>query len=163
MSRIHIRPATHGDAAIIVQLVRDLAVYEHHPPSVVKLTEADVLRDGFGAGARFQVLLAELDDQIEGFALIYPNYSTWEARAGIHVEDLFVREAARSHGLGRRLLAAVAALAVERGAPRVDLHVLHWNPARAFYQRIGLTHQEAWLPYRLAGAALAKLAAEHDG
>jgi GNAT superfamily N-acetyltransferase len=163
MLRINVRPAASADAETIVQLVRELAVYEKQPLSVVKITEADVLRDGFGALARFEVLLAELDGKIEGFALIFDNYSTWEGRAGIYIEDLFVRERARGKGLGRRLLAAIAALAVARGCPRIDLNVLDWNPTRAFYHRIGIRHMEAWLPYRISGAAIAALASESTG
>jgi GNAT superfamily N-acetyltransferase len=160
MSRVHVRPAKPEDAAIIVELVRELAVYEKQAPSVVKLTEADVLRDGFGAQCRFEVLLAEHDGVVEGFALIFPNYSTWEGRAGIYIEDLFVRERARGNGLGRRLLIAIAELAVKRGCPRIDLNVLDWNPTRAFYHRVGITHLAAWLPYRVSGEAIARLAAD---
>lgn len=160
MSQIHVRPATTEDAAVIVDLVRELAVYEKQPLSVVKLTEADVLRDGYGVERRFEVLLAELDGAVEGFALLFPNYSTWEGRAGIYIEDLFVRERARGRGLGRRLLAAVAALAVERGCLRIDLNVLDWNPTRAFYHRIGVAHLSGWLPYRMSGEAIVKLASD---
>jgi GNAT superfamily N-acetyltransferase len=160
MSHIHVRPATAADAAVIVELVRELAIYEKQPLSVVKLTETDVLRDGFGAQRRFEVLLAECDDVVEGFALIFPNYSTWEGRAGIYIEDLFVRPRARGRGLGLRLLVAIAALAVQRGCARIDLNVLDWNPTRVFYHRIGITHLSDWLPYRISGEAIGKLAGE---
>jgi GNAT superfamily N-acetyltransferase len=158
MSAVHVRLATAEDAAIIVELVRELATYEKQPPAAVKLTEADVVRDGFGAPRRFEVLLAEHDGRVEGYALIFSNYSTWEGRAGIYIEDLFVRERARGIGLGRRLLVAIAELAVERGCPRIDLNVLDWNPTREFYHRIGIVHLTAWLPYRISGEAIVKLA-----
>jgi GNAT superfamily N-acetyltransferase len=162
MERTHVRLALPADAGTIVQLVRELAAYEKQPMSVVKSTEADVLRDGFGARARFEVLLAELDGIVEGFALIFDNYSTWEGRAGIYIEDLFVRERARGRGLGRKLLTAIAALAMARRCPRIDLNVLDWNPTRAFYHRIGIRHLETWLPYRISGAAIAALATQSD-
>ena len=163
MSAIVIRPARLEDAAAIVALVRDLAEYERMPPTAVKLTEADLRRDGFGETPRFEILLAELDGRVDGFALFFHNYSTWEGRAGLFIEDLFVRTPARGRGLGRRLLAAIARVARERGCPRIDLNVLDWNPARAFYRRIGCEHLAEWLPYRMTGPAIARLAAEADG
>ena len=160
MPDIAIRPARPDDAATIVALVRELAVYEREPLSSVKLGEADILRDGFGAEPRFELLLATLDGAVEGFALFFPNYSTWEGRAGLYVEDLYVSEWARGTGVGRRLLAEVAALARARDCPRLDLSVLHWNPARSFYDRLGFTEMVDWRRYRLTGEALAALAAE---
>lgn len=157
--RARVRPAETADAAAIVQLVRDLAVYERHPVSVVKLTAADVRRDAFGALPRFEVLLAEWDGEIEGFALFFHNYSTWEARPGLYLEDLFVREAARGHGLGRLLLIEIGALAEARGCGRIDLNVLDWNPTRAFYDRLGFKDLVDWRPYRMDRGAIAALAA----
>lgn len=163
-----IRPAKPADAASIVALVRALAEYEKEPMSSVKLSEADILRDGFGPPEtrRFEALLAELDGRPVGFALFFYNYSTWEGRAGIFIEDLFVLEAARGHGLGRQLITAVAAIAQARGCPRVDLNVLDWNPTRDFYHRLGIRHmsdeRQTWLPYRMTRAAIAELAAGLD-
>jgi len=163
MPEIAIRPARPDDTATVVTLVRELAVYEREPLSSVKLGEADILRDGFGAERRFELLLATLDGVVEGFALFFPNYSTWEGRAGIHIEDLFVREAARGHGLGRLLMAAVAKLAVERGFRRIDLSVLEWNPARRFYERLAMIELTAWRLYRMEEATLTRLAADAEG
>jgi len=160
---VTVRPATPADAATLVALVRELAVYEREPLSSVKMTEADVLRDGFGPQRRFEALIAEADGRAAGFALFFHNYSTWEGRAGIYVEDIYVSEWARGLGVGRRLVAEVAAIARERGCPRVDLWVLHWNPARKFYERMGFADMSEWKPYRLSGEALAKVAAEADG
>ena len=153
------RPAQPGDAAAIVQLVRDLAVYERLPASVVQLTEADVLRDGFGTPPRFEVLLAEWQGRVEGFVLFFQNYSTWEARPGLFLEDLFVREAVRGKGLGGALLQAIGALAQARGCGRIDLNVLGWNPTRAFYDRLGFADLAEWRPYRMDRSAIARLAA----
>jgi ribosomal protein S18 acetylase RimI-like enzyme len=160
---VTVRPATPADAATLVALVRELAIYEREPLSSVKMTEADVLRDGFGPERRFEALIAEADGRAAGFALFFHNYSTWEGRAGLYIEDIYVSEWARGLGVGRRLVAEVAAIARERGCPRVDLWVLHWNPARKFYERIGFTDMSDWTPYRLSGEALAKVAAEADG
>jgi ribosomal protein S18 acetylase RimI-like enzyme len=155
-----VRPATPADAPTIVQLIRELADYEKEPLTSVKATEADILRDGFGPQRRFESLLVEVGGRPAGFALFFHNYSTWEGRAGIYVEDIFVSEWARGRNIGRRILAEIAAIAEARGCRRVDLSVLHWNPARAFYERIGLVEMSDWRPYRLRGDALAALAAE---
>jgi ribosomal protein S18 acetylase RimI-like enzyme len=157
---IHVRPATPADAAVLVQLIRDLAVYEKEPLTSVKVTEADILRDGFGPQQRFECLLVEVGGRPAGFTLFFHNYSTWEGRTGLYVEDLYVSEWARGRNIGRRLLAEVAAIAEARGYRRVDLSVLDWNPARGFYERIGMVDMTMWRPYRLKGEALATLAAE---
>jgi len=162
MSETRIRWAQAEDAGEIVRLVRALTLYENEPVEIVKLDEAAVRRDGFpppGQPRRFECLLAELDGRTVGLALFFPNYSTWEAGPGIYVEDLFVDEAARGHGLGQALMAAVAQIAQARGCGRVDLNVMHWNPTRDFYQRIGMRHMNDWLPYRMSGEAIAELAA----
>jgi ribosomal protein S18 acetylase RimI-like enzyme len=161
--QIVIRPATPADVATIVALIRELAIYEKEPLSTVKATEADILRDGFGPTPRFECLLVETAGRPAGFALYYHNYSTWEGRAGLYVEDIFVSEWARGRNLGRRLLAAVSALAEARGCTRVDLSVLHWNPARAFYERLGFVETVEWRRYRLHGEAFRRLAAEVAG
>jgi GNAT superfamily N-acetyltransferase len=157
---VAIRPATAADARIIVDLIRELAIYEKEPLTSVKVTEADILRDGFGPTPRFECLLVEIAGRPAGFALYFHNYSTWEGRAGIYVEDVFVSEWARGRNIGRRLLAAITAVAESRGCTRVDLSVLHWNPARAFYERLGFVETEEWRRYRLQGEALTRLAAE---
>ena len=159
MPEIAVRPARPEDAATIVALVRELAVYEREPLSSVKLTEADILRDGFGVAPCFELLVATLDGPVAGFALFFPNYSTWEGRAGLHVEDLFVREVARGHGLGRRLMAEIARLAVTRGYQRIDLSVLEWNPARRFYERLAMDELATWRLYRMNAPEIARLAA----
>jgi GNAT superfamily N-acetyltransferase len=152
-----IRRAERADAETLLNLVRELAAYEHEP-NAVKATVADLERDGWGETPRFEALLAEVDGRVAGFALLFPNYSTWEGRAGLYLEDLFVSEWARRHGVGRKLFEAVAKLAVERNGALVDLNVLTWNPARAFYERIGVRHLSNWTPYRLTGEALRQLA-----
>ena len=156
---VTIRPAEASDAATIVRLVRELADYEALLDQV-RLSEADVLRDGFGERPRFACLLTEVDGAPAGFALYFDTYSTFEGRAGIFVEDLYVAESARGLGIGRRLLARLAQIAIERDARRLDLMVLDWNTARGFYDRLGFRRSAGWLPYRLTGDALARLARE---
>ena len=159
MQSVRLRAAQASDAATIVRLIRELAAYEKLLDRV-RITEADVLRDGFGPRPCFECLLAESDGDTVAFALYMPEYSTFEGRSGIYVEDLFVTEAARGRGIGRMLLARLAAIARERGGTTLSLIVLHWNPAREFYHRLGFAEAEGWLPYRMTGAALERLAAE---
>ena len=118
---------------------------------------ADVRRDAFGATRRFEVLIAEVDRKPAGFALFFPNYSTWEGKPGLYIEDIFVEESARGTGVGRRLIAAVAKIAHSRGCARIDLAVLHWNPARGFYHRLGFRHAEPWQIFRLTESSFASL------
>jgi GNAT superfamily N-acetyltransferase len=162
MASITIRTAGPADAGTIVRLIRELAAYEHLV-DLVRITEADVLRDGFGERACFECLLAEADGQAVGLAIHRPSYSTFEGRPGLYVEDLFVAESARQLGIGRLLMARLAAIARERGCTRMSLAVLHWNPAREFYRRLGFAQVEDWLSYQLSGNALARLAAEDRG
>jgi GNAT superfamily N-acetyltransferase len=157
MPDITIRDARPDDVATILRFILELATFENMPEAVVA-TESDLLRDGFGPNKRFSCRIALLDGAPVGFALWFYNYSTWKGRAGIFLEDLYVSEAARRHGVGRRLFVDLAAIAVREGAGRLDLNVLHWNPARAFYERMGLGHLDEWLPYRITGAALLELA-----
>jgi len=155
-----IRFASSDDAATIVRFVRGLAAFEREPASSVRLSEADILRDGFGEQPRFESLIAERAGRPVGFALFFPNYSTWEGRPGLFIEDLFVEEAERGRGVGRALLAACARVALDRGWGRLELSVLDWNPARRFYARLGMQQSETWLPYRLEPEGVAALASE---
>jgi len=158
MATIRIRPGEPSDAATIVNFVRQLASYERQPIEQMKLTEAEVLRDGFPPTARFETLIAEMDGEPVGLALFYHDYSTWEARHGIWVEDLFVNENVRRHGIGRRLLSEVARIGIERGCCRLGLSVLTWNPAREFYKRLGFAPMGEAIPLSVSGDALAGLA-----
>ena len=159
MRKTAVRPATPADVETILGFIKGLAAFEKEPDAV-KATLEDLRRDGFGKQPKFEVLIAELDGEPVGFALFFPTYSTWEGRPGIYLEDLFVTEHARGQGLGRKLMAALAAIAVARGCRRLELSVLHWNPTREFYHHLGMAHMQEWLPYRLAGEALQALAAE---
>ena len=159
MAEIEIRAAVRDDAGTILNLIEELADFEKLSHEA-KARHEDILRDGFGERPYFECLLAERQGEAVGFALFFPTYSTFEGRPGLYLEDLFVSERARGLGVGRMLLARLAAITVRRGWRRLDLQVLHWNPARDFYHRLGIQHNEEWLPYRLTGQRLLDLAAE---
>jgi GNAT superfamily N-acetyltransferase len=115
------------------------------------VTEEDLLRDGFGPQPRFHCLIAEWDRAPAGFALFFYNYSTWEGRAGIYLEDLFVRPAFRKRGVGRALFASLAQKAIDEKLSRVVWQVLDWNqPAIDFYKSLGAQPAAAWQTMRLA-------------
>ena len=154
---ITIRPATAEDVPTLLALIRALARYEHAEDKV-DADEATLLSEGFGPRPAFEAIIAYVDGKPAGFALFFHNFSTWVGRRGLYVEDLFVEEWARKQGLGLKLLAELARIAVSRGCRRLDLSVLKWNPARAFYERIGLRHLDEWLPYRIEGDGLRSLA-----
>ena len=157
-SMTHIRPAEPGDVPLILELIRELALYERDPAAVVA-TEADLMRDGFGPTPRYECLIAESDGQPAGFALYFLNYSTWRGRAGIHLEDLFVRPAFRGQGIGLALLARLALITVEREFGRLQWEVLDWNqPAIDFYRRLGAEFLDEWRIMRVTDTALAELA-----
>lgn len=159
MPSITIRSAAADDVPLILEFIRALARFENEPDAV-KTTQEDLLRDGFGERPQFEVLIAERNEEPVGFALFFATYSTWEGRPSLYLEDLFVTESARKHGVGRALMAKLAAICVERGYQRLELQVLDWNPAREFYHRLSMDHMDEWLPYRLSGQALHTLAAE---
>jgi len=154
-----LRFATVEDNELLLQLIRELAAYEKAPEAVVA-TEDDLRRHGFGPEPRFEALLAFFDDEPAGFALFYPDFSTWRGRPGLFLEDLYVREWARGRGVGRRLMTRLAALAVERDWPALHFNVLDWNPARGFYRRLGIERRNEWLPHSATGEALRRLAAQ---
>jgi GNAT superfamily N-acetyltransferase len=159
LNEIRIRFATIDDVGLLLRCIRDLAAYEGAPNAVVA-TEEDLRRYGFGPERQFEALLAFLDGKPAGFALFHPRFSTWLGRPGVYLEDIFVTQTARGRGVGRRLMTRLAAIAVERGWERIDFQVLHWNPARGFYRRLGLEHLGDWLRYGGDAAALRRLAAE---
>jgi GNAT superfamily N-acetyltransferase len=156
-----IRAAVAEDAALILSFVRELAEYEREPDAV-KLTEAELVRDGFPAagGERyFECLIAEENGEPAGFALFFPVYSTWRGRA-LHLEDLIVRPQFRGRGIGKALLTKVAAVAVERDCALLFWHVLDWNtPAIEFYKSLGATALDDWTRMRLTDESLKALAA----
>ena len=158
-----IRPATPADVPGIYQLIRDLAEYERALPHVTGTREQ--LRAAlFGPDPAVFAYVAEHQGQLAGFALWFLNFSTWECQHGVYLEDLYVRPDLRGHGYGRQLLAELAALCVNRGYGRLDWNVLNWNePAIGFYRALGAVSLDDWITFRLAGPALAQVAAARGG
>ena len=153
-----VRRAVEHDVPRIVALVRGLAEYEKAPHEAIATAE-DFLRDGFGPDPAFRVLVAELDDQVVGFALYFFTWSTWRGRRCLHLEDLFVEPAYRSRQAGLSLMRALAKEAVDEGCARFVWQVLDWNePAIRFYEGLGATVLPEWRNVRLEGEALAALA-----
>lgn len=157
--QITIRFAAPEDAGLLLRFIRELAVYERAPAAVVA-TEDDLRRYGFGPDPQFEAILAFLDGEPAGCALFHTRFSTWLGRPCMYLEDLFVGERARGRGVGRRLMARLAAITVERGWGRIDFQVLDWNPARDFYQRLGMTRLGEWQRYGADVATLRRLADE---
>ena len=153
-----IRPASPGDVPRILELIRELADYER------SLDEVEATEDGLRAAlftARPAVFahVAELDGEIVGFALWFLNFSTWLGKHGIYLEDLYVTPATRGRGLGKALLAELAAICEREGYGRLEWWVLDWNePAIGFYRSIGAEPMSAWTVQRLSGRPLADLA-----
>lgn len=151
------RPATPADVPAILGFIRALADYEKLTHQVVA-TEALLMTHLFGDRPGAEVLIAELDGRPVGFALFFPNFSTFLARPGIYLEDLFVLPDARGRGVGKTLLTAVAKLAVQRDAGRLEWAVLDWNaPAIGFYRSVGAVPMDDWTTMRVTGDALARL------
>ncbi|HEY2404333.1 MAG TPA: GNAT family N-acetyltransferase, partial [Steroidobacteraceae bacterium] len=147
---------------LILGFIRDLAEYEHLEHQVVA-TEEDLREALFGARRYAEVVFACLDGSPVGFALFFHNFSTFIGRPGIYLEDLFVRPEARGHGVGRRVLAWLAAEAVNRNCSRLEWAVLDWNePSIQFYRNLGAVHMKEWQIFRLTGPALTQLAAAPD-
>jgi GNAT superfamily N-acetyltransferase len=153
-----IRPAIRTDVSTILDFIRALAHYEREPDAAVA-TEEDLLRDGFGEQPYFSCLIAEEDGAPAGFALYFFDYSTWLGRPGLYLEDLFVLPEFRGKGIGKALLQRVAAIAIEKGCPRMKWEVLDWNtPAVDFYAAMGAEFLDTWRNVKLSGDALRQLA-----
>jgi GNAT superfamily N-acetyltransferase len=157
-AELAIRVARAEDCATILSFIRDLAEYEKLSHEVVA-DEAQLRATLFGARPGAEVLIAELSGAPVGFALFFPSYSTFLARPGLYLEDLFVRPAARGLGVGGALMAACARIAVERDYGRFEWSVLDWNePALTFYSGLGAKPMAEWTVQRLVGTPLAELA-----
>ena len=153
-----IRFARHADLPLIAQFIRDLAEYERLAHEV-RFDEAALGERLFGPRPYAEVLIGEIGGQAQGFALFFHNFSTFEGKPGVYLEDLFVRPDARGSGLGKALLQRLAAIAVERDCARLEWSVLDWNePSIAFYKSLGAVPMDEWTVYRLDGERLSGLA-----
>ncbi len=153
-----IRPARPQDVPQIHRLIRELAEYEKSLDQV-RATADDLRRALFADRPAVFAHVAEHSGAVAGFALWFLNYSTWTGSHGIYLEDLYVVPGLRGAGLGRALLAELAAICVRNGYDRLEWWVLDWNSAaRGFYESLGATGMDDWTVHRLAGPALRALA-----
>ena len=157
---LRIVQATERDLPLILRFIQELAEYERLRDQAVA-TEDDLRRWLFGPRPAAEVVIGYVDDEPAGFALYFQNFSTFLARPGLYLEDLFVRPAWRGRGLGRKLLVHLASVAVERGYGRMEWNVLDWNElALRVYRRAGAEALNDWTVHRLTGDALKRLAME---
>ncbi len=158
MSEIRITPATEAHVPLILEMIRGLAEYEKllH---VVSATEEQLRQTLFGERPAAEVLLADWNGERIGFALFFPNYSTFLAQPGIYLEDLYVKPHARGKGAGLALFVELARIAVARGCGRVEWSVLDWNePSIGFYKKLGAVAMDDWTTFRLTSEPLQRLA-----
>ncbi len=162
---LNIRPAVREDIPLILDFIRGLATYEREPQAAVA-TADDLLRDGWGPEPKFRCVIADWRENEggawhpAGFAFFFYNYSTWQGRPGLYLEDLFVWPQYRGKGIGKALLIYLAQAAVRENCGRFVWQVLDWNtPAIDFYKSLGAEVLTTWLTMRVEGAALERLAA----
>jgi GNAT superfamily N-acetyltransferase len=157
-----ILPATVDDVPVILGLIRELAEYEKLSHAVIA-TEDRLRESLFGARPGAGVLLARNREECAGFAVFFPNYSTFLAQPGMFLEDLYVKPHLRGKGIGFSLLAEVAKIAAARGCGRMEWEVLDWNePSIQFYKKLGAVPMDDWTKYRLDRDALTKLASPRE-
>lgn len=155
---ISTRPATEADVPVLLQLIRELAEYEKLTHEVVA-TEQSLRQTLFGPARSAEALLGCVQGRPVGMAIFFHNYSTFLARPGLYLEDLYVQPAHRGCGVGKRLITSVARIALERGCGRYEWTVLDWNqPAIEFYQSLGAEMKSDWRIMRVTGQALQKMA-----
>jgi GNAT superfamily N-acetyltransferase len=155
---LQLRAAAPSDCATILQFIRERAEYEKLLDQCVA-TEATLAAHLFGPTPRAEVILAEWDGAPVGFALFFHNFSTFLARPGIYLEDLYVQPDMRAKGIGKALLARLARIAQQRDCGRLEWSVLDWNtPSIEFYRSLGAQPNDEWTTYRLSGESLAQLA-----
>ena len=152
-----IRPAQRQEVGIVLQLIQDLAVYEK-APNEVEATEKKLLETIFSSDPKVFCDLVEVDGEIAGMAIWFLNYSTWQGKHGIYLEDLFVKPEFRGRGYGKALLKHLAKICDDKGYGRFQWWVLDWNsPAIEFYRGLGAVAMDEWTVYRVSGQALKEL------
>ena len=150
------RPATIGDVPLLRRLIQELAEYERESQAVL-ITEVELSSDVFGPHPKFRAIIAEWDGQTAGYAVFFTSYSTWTG-SGLFLEDLFVREPFRGHGVGKALLCQVAEIARKGGYHTIRLDVLDWNePAIKFYKSLGAEYLQQWRNVVIGAEALGRL------
>jgi GNAT superfamily N-acetyltransferase len=157
---LSIRPATRNDAPLLTTLIHELAEYDRLAHEAIAI-EDDITRDGFGTTPKFRAVIAEWNGQVAGYALLFDFYSSFQGRAGLFLDDLFVREEFRKHGIGKALVAHVAGIAWKEGYFCMRWEVLDWNtPAIDFYRNLGAVFLDEWKAACLIGDALQAVAEE---
>ncbi len=152
-----IRPARQEEVGVVLQLIHDLAVYEK-APNEVEATEKELLETIFSSDPKVFCDLVEVDGEIAGMAIWFLNYSTWQGKHGIYLEDLFIKPEFRGRGYGKALLKHLAKICDEKGYGRFQWWVLDWNsPAIEFYRSLGAVAMDEWTVYRVSGQALKDL------
>ena len=152
-----IRPAERKEVGAVLQLIHDLAHYEK-APNEVEATEKELLSTIFSEDPKVFCDVVEVDDDIAGMAIWFLNYSTWQGKHGIYLEDLFIKPEYRGRGYGKALLQHLAKICEERGYGRFQWWVLDWNsPAIEFYRSLGAVAMDEWTVYRVSGQALKEL------
>ncbi|MBU3022461.1 GNAT family N-acetyltransferase [Aestuariibacter sp. A3R04] len=160
MTELTIRPATADDCQLILDFITELAIYEKAEHEVQSSTD-DLLKTLFGKAATAHCVICENASDPVGFAVYFFNYSTWQGKNGLYLEDLYVSPQYRGCGAGKALLKYLARLAVTHNCGRFEWSVLDWNqPAIDFYESIGAKPKSEWIGYRLDGKALNNFAAE---
>ncbi|RYF70640.1 MAG: GNAT family N-acetyltransferase [Comamonadaceae bacterium] len=158
MPSVHIRPAAPADMAAILRFITDLAIYEKAEEQA-QATPDQLQATLFAPDARAHALMCERDGQPIGYAVYFFNYSTWQGRHGLYLEDLYVDPAARGSGAGKAMLQHLARIAVDRDCGRFEWSVLDWNQSAIdFYESLQAEPQSEWVRYRLTGDALLRLA-----
>ncbi|MBX3044298.1 MAG: GNAT family N-acetyltransferase [Candidatus Kapabacteria bacterium] len=155
--KLSIRKAASEDSELILSFIKDLAEFEKLSDAVSADTD-QIKKTLFSENPAAEVLIAEKDSEAAGFALYFFNYSTFLAKRGLYLEDLFVKPEYRGLGIGKALLASVAKEAVRNNCGRMEWSVLEWNPAREFYEYLGAKPLDEWLVYRISGEKLFNLA-----
>lgn len=160
MSNLVVRKATTDDTSILFKFIIDLAIYEKAEHEVLA-TEQTIKESIFAENSHVFALICELDGVAIGSAIYFFNYSTWLAKSGLYLEDLYVMPEYRGKGAGVKLLKAMAKIAVEKDCARFEWSCLDWNtPSREFYHSLGAVAQEEWVGYRMTGKTLSNFAAD---
>jgi GNAT superfamily N-acetyltransferase len=160
VSNLVVRAATADDTSILFKFIIDLAIYEKAEHEVLA-TEQTIKASIFAENSHVFALICELDGVAVGSAIYFFNYSTWLAKSGLYLEDLYVMPEYRGKGAGVKLLKAMAKIAVEKDCARFEWSCLDWNtPSREFYHSLGAVAQEEWVGYRMTGKTLSNFAAD---
>lgn len=160
MSNLIVRAATADDTSTLFKFIKDLAIYEKAEHEVLA-TEQTIKDSIFAENSHVFALICEQDGVAIGSAIYFFNYSTWLAKSGLYLEDLYVMPEYRGKGAGVKLLKAMAKIAVEKDCARFEWSCLDWNtPSREFYHSLGAVAQEEWVGYRMTGKTLSNFAAD---